>query len=204
MDVLQLGEPTGSSRSSVPHTAPGPCRVSERADCAADVRLGHPRIDSTRRAGGIGQVRLVSALLLWLRQMSRLAAAVECCTRSGAVWRRRSRHLPREQKSAGLRRSPSKTLRQANATERRRGEAYIASVIAGLEAAPSGGRNAALNGAGWTLGHWVAAGALEQFVVEDALYAAAERNGLVATMASARPGRLFAVGFQQGSRHRSS
>ena len=79
-----------------------------------------------------------------------------------------------------LRRSPSKTLRQANATERRRGEAYIASVIAGLEAAPSGGRNAALNGAAWTLGHWVAAGALEQFVVEDALYAAAERNGLVA------------------------
>jgi hypothetical protein len=41
-------------------------------------------------------------------------------------------------------------------------------------------RNAALNHAAWTLGRWVAAGALEQAEVEDALYAAAERNGLVA------------------------
>jgi hypothetical protein len=42
-----------------------------------------------------------------------------------------------------------------------------------------GGRNAALNHAAWTLGHWVAAGALEQAEVEEALFAAAERNGLV-------------------------
>ena len=27
--------------------------------------------------------------------------------------------------------------------------------------APNSGRNAALNGAAWTLGHWVAAGALD-------------------------------------------
>jgi hypothetical protein len=32
----------------------------------------------------------------------------------------------------------------------------------------------------WTLGRWVAAGALDQDEVEEALYAAAERNGLVA------------------------
>jgi hypothetical protein len=36
-----------------------------------------------------------------------------------------------------------------------------------------------LNSAAWTLGRWIAAGALEQLVVEDALYAAAARNGLV-------------------------
>jgi hypothetical protein len=46
--------------------------------------------------------------------------------------------------------------------------------------APDSGRNVALNGAAWTLGHWVAAGALDQATVEDALYAAAEQNGLVA------------------------
>jgi hypothetical protein len=44
----------------------------------------------------------------------------------------------------------------------------------------SRGRNAALNHAAWTLGRWIAAGALEQRDVEDALYAAAGRNGLVA------------------------
>jgi hypothetical protein len=42
-----------------------------------------------------------------------------------------------------------------------------------------GGRNAALNGAAWTLGKWVAAGAVDQADVEDALFAAAERNGLL-------------------------
>ena len=53
------------------------------------------------------------------------------------------------------------------------------SVIAGLEGTPPGGRNAALNRAAWTLGRWIAAGALEQGDVEDELYDAAERNGLV-------------------------
>jgi hypothetical protein len=43
-----------------------------------------------------------------------------------------------------------------------------------------GGWNAALNHAAWTLGRWVAAGLLEQADVEDGLYAAAMRNGLVA------------------------
>jgi hypothetical protein len=36
-----------------------------------------------------------------------------------------------------------------------------------------------LNAAAWTLGRGVAAGALEQHQVEDALYNAAELNGLV-------------------------
>jgi hypothetical protein len=41
-------------------------------------------------------------------------------------------------------------------------------------------RGAALNHTAWTLGDWVAACALEQAGVEDGLYAAAVRNGLVA------------------------
>jgi hypothetical protein len=45
---------------------------------------------------------------------------------------------------------------------------------------PAGGRNAALNKTAWKLGQWVAAGALDQAEVEDALYAAALANGLVA------------------------
>ena len=53
-------------------------------------------------------------------------------------------------------------------------------VIVRLEGVPLGGRNAALNHAAWTLGRWIAAGALEQRDVEDALYAVAGRNGLVA------------------------
>jgi hypothetical protein len=44
----------------------------------------------------------------------------------------------------------------------------------------AGGRNTVLNHAAWTLGRWVAAGALEQADVEDGLYTAAVRNGLVA------------------------
>jgi hypothetical protein len=62
----------------------------------------------------------------------------------------------------------------------RRGEAYMDKVIANFEAATPGGRNAALNHAAWTLGRWVAAGALAQAEVEETLYAAAELNGLVA------------------------
>ncbi len=46
--------------------------------------------------------------------------------------------------------------------------------------APNSGRNDVLNRAAWTLGRWVAAGALEQGDVEDELYAAADHNGLVA------------------------
>jgi hypothetical protein len=42
------------------------------------------------------------------------------------------------------------------------------------------GWNNALNHAAWTLGRWIAAGALEQSDVEEALYAAAVQNGLVA------------------------
>ena len=53
------------------------------------------------------------------------------------------------------------------------------SVIDGLASTAPGGRNDALNRAAWTLGRWIAAGALEQGDVEDELYAAAEHNGLV-------------------------
>jgi hypothetical protein len=70
--------------------------------------------------------------------------------------------------------------RGALAGDQWRGDSYMANVIANLEGVAPGGRNDALNRAAWTLGRWVAAGALEQAEVEDALYAAAERNRLVA------------------------
>jgi hypothetical protein len=70
-------------------------------------------------------------------------------------------------------------LRRTTDNDRRCGEAYTERVIAGLEATAPGGRNDALNHAAWTLGRWVAVGALEQHDVEDELYAAAARNGLV-------------------------
>jgi hypothetical protein len=89
-----------------------------------------------------------------------------------------------------LQRTPSaRTLRRTTDSDRRRGEAYMDSVIASLEAAAPGGQNAALNRAAWTLGRWVAAGALAQNEVEDELYAAAECNHLVADDANARRGR---------------
>jgi hypothetical protein len=53
-------------------------------------------------------------------------------------------------------------------------------VIRNLETATRPGRNTALNGAAWMLGRWIAAGALEQTEVEEALYGAAGANGLVA------------------------
>src|SRR5260221_9100982 len=57
--------------------------------------------------------------------------------------------LPAEAR-AELRRAPSaKTLREARTADRRRGEAYMDSVIGGLEGTPPGGRNAALNRAAW-------------------------------------------------------
>jgi len=89
--------------------------------------------------------------------------------------------LPPEPPRAELRTSPTaQHLRRPRDGDRRRGEAYLDRVIAGLEGTPPGGRNAALNRAAWTLGRWVAAGALEQADVEDELYAAAETCHLVA------------------------
>src|ERR1700730_5130653 len=80
-----------------------------------------------------------------------------------------------------VRRSPSaRVVRRTTVSDRRRGEAYMNSVIANLEAVSPGGRNDALNRAAWTLGRWVAAGALEQAEVEDVLCGAAVLNGLVA------------------------
>ena len=67
-------------------------------------------------------------------------------------------------------------------------------VIVRLEGVPSGGRNTALNHAAWTLGRWIAAGALEQAEVEDALYVAVPSNGSCMTMASARPGQPSGAG----------
>ena len=90
---------------------------------------------------------------------------------------------------------------RATDDDRRRGVAYMASVINKLEATAAGGRNNALNGAAWTLGRWIAAGALEQADVEDELYAAAERNGGLAddgerqTWATIRSG--LSAGFQE-------
>jgi hypothetical protein len=92
-------------------------------------------------------------------------------------------------------------LREPTERERRRGEAFMAKVIAELATTPAGGRNATLNKAAWKLGQWVAAGALGQGAVEDALYGAAERNGLVAedgqrqTWATIRSG--LSAGLQQ-------
>jgi hypothetical protein len=90
--------------------------------------------------------------------------------------------LPPEPKRPGCRLlAPGAVLREATERDRRRAEAYMDGVVRNLaRMAPDSGRNAALNGAAWTLGHWVAAGAIDQAAVEDALYAAAEQNGLVA------------------------
>jgi hypothetical protein len=77
-------------------------------------------------------------------------------------------------------RRPTARRVQMMAGDRHRAAAYMARVIETLATAAPGGRNAALNHAAWTLGRWVAAGLLEQTVVEDELYAAGERNGLVA------------------------
>jgi hypothetical protein len=56
----------------------------------------------------------------------------------------------------------------------------MATVLANREAAQPGRRNASLNDAAWTIGHWIAAGTLEQSDLEEALYAAAVANVLVA------------------------
>jgi hypothetical protein len=88
---------------------------------------------------------------------------------------------PPEPERPELQHTPSvRVVRRTPDSDRRRGEGYMDSVIASLEAAMPGGRNAALNRAAWTLGRWVAAGALEQSEVEDELYAAAAANGIVA------------------------
>jgi hypothetical protein len=68
--------------------------------------------------------------------------------------------------------------------ERRHAADYLARVIRTVAGQQAPGRNNLLNHAAWTLGHWVAAGALAQGEVEDALYAAAEANGLVADVGS--------------------
>jgi hypothetical protein len=89
--------------------------------------------------------------------------------------------LPAEPSRPELRRSPTALHpRKALVADRRRGAAYMATIVDKLAIMPANsGRNTALNGAAWTLGRWIAAGALEQRDVEDQLYAAAVLNGLV-------------------------
>jgi hypothetical protein len=107
--------------------------------------------------------------------------------------------LPPEPQRPGLSLlSPSAVPREPTTREQRRSEAYMNGVIGKLGAVAAGGRNNALNGAAWTLGHWVAAGALEQRVVEDALYAAAERNGLVADDGARRCWATIRSGLAKG------
>jgi hypothetical protein len=88
--------------------------------------------------------------------------------------------LPPEPKRSELRLLPSSAVpRDPTERERRRAADYLRTVIEKLARQQEPGRNNALNHAAWTLGHWVAAGALDQAAVEDALYGAAEQNGLV-------------------------
>jgi hypothetical protein len=89
-------------------------------------------------------------------------------------------------------------LRDATDQDRRRAEVYLDKVIRNLASATRPGRNAALNGAAWTLGHWVAAGVLAQGEVEDALFAAAERNGLVADDGPRRCWATIRSGLSKG------
>ena len=70
----------------------------------------------------------------------------------------------------------------------------VLTVIANLEAARPGRRTDALHQAAMTLGGCIAAGALEQAEVEDALYVAVPSNGSCMTMASARPGQPSGAG----------
>jgi hypothetical protein len=89
--------------------------------------------------------------------------------------------LPPEPEPPGVRHlTVPVVLREPTTRERQRGQAYLTKLIEGLARVPAGGRNATLNKTAWKLGQWVAAGALDQGTVEDALYGAAERNGLVA------------------------
>ena len=73
----------------------------------------------------------------------------------------------------------AKTLRDTTGRDRRRGDAYMEKVSAGLESVAPGRHNNALKHAAWTLGCLTAAGALEHGDVEDALYVAVLHNGLV-------------------------
>ena len=80
--------------------------------------------------------------------------------------------LPHKPESLGVRHlTPPAVQREATGRDRRRGQAYSTKLIDALARVPVGGRNAALNKTAWTLGKWVAAGALSQSDIEDALYA---------------------------------
>jgi hypothetical protein len=107
--------------------------------------------------------------------------------------------LPPEPKRSDLRLlAPTAAPRDPTERERRRAADYMRKVIETLERQPEPGRNTALNHAAWTLGHWIAAGALDQGAVEDALYEAAERNGLVADDGQRRCWATIRSGLSKG------
>ena len=98
--------------------------------------------------------------------------------------------------------SSSTVLRATTDADRRRGEAYMDKVIDNLAAmAPNTGRNVALNKAASTLGEWVAAGVLDLAQVEDALYAAAQANGLVAEDGQRQCWATIRSGLGHGLQH---
>ena len=93
---------------------------------------------------------------------------------------------------------PPKMRRVRVSGDRRRAQAYLDGVIRNLERATRPGRNNALNGAAWTLGHWVAAGALEQSEVEDALCTAVVTTAWSPTTANASAGPRSGSGLGAG------
>jgi hypothetical protein len=87
---------------------------------------------------------------------------------------------PRTLPELPMERRPARPRKEA-VGDNSRNQAYLRKVADNVaRMVPGSGRNNALNGAAWTLGHWLAAAALEQGEVENALYTAAEQNGLVA------------------------
>jgi hypothetical protein len=88
-----------------------------------------------------------------------------------------TRELPTLPKPKMARRRLSRA--RSEGTESQRSRAYLAKVIATLQVAAPGNRNAALNRAAWTLGRWIAGGLLQQAEIEELLYEAAEINGLL-------------------------
>ena len=148
-------------------------------------RLGSLLDSPAGRSLGTGPeaVRLADVLASGSKLLIRLDPRYGAISRKVGAWTLIAMlpELPPEPTRPGLPLLPvTATPREPTQRERRGAVTYMRKVIAGLETTPAGGRNAALNHAAWTLGHWVAAGALDQREVEDPLYAAAEQHGLVA------------------------
>ncbi len=111
--------------------------------------------------------------------------------------------LPPEPNRPELYRMPTaRVVRRTTDGDRRRGEAYMDRVISNLASMEQNtGRNVALNKAASALGEWVAAGVLDVAQVEDALYAAAEQNGLVADDSQRQCWATIRSGLGHGFQH---